>query len=174
MQQSITERTRRYARSSVPAITALVLVVASMVPAGFGSEPGLTPFFALAAVYFWSIQRPDLMPAWLALTLGLFEDLATAQPLAASGLTLLLVQVITAANRRFFIGRPFAASLYGFALAGGIACPLRFAIADIASNSPDHAPLLPVLVQYALTLGLYPVLAWVLSQCQRLTGALEE
>ena len=144
-------------RSTVPGVLALCLLVIGVLPLGLPSIVPATPILALAAVYYWSIYRPDLMPAPLAFALGLMHDILTGGPPGQTALILLLVQGACLSQRRAVIGKPFLVDWVGFVLiAAGtyaaawlLACLFYFAVIDPA----------PVVAQWFLSIVLYPPLA---------------
>lgn len=151
-------------RALTPALFCIMFVILSVVPL---PSPGGTagPAFVMMAVYYWTIQRPDLLPAWAVFSIGLFEDLLTGGRLGVAALTLLIVHIAVAGQRRFFLSRPFAAAWWGFMIVAGIALLLQWIASAIAFG--HRAGLGSVVFQYALSLALYPAVAWLMALVQK-------
>ncbi len=161
MRPAVGFRLNYWLRGAVPAALALCLLVLGVVPLGLPNFVPATPLLPLAAVYYWAIYRPDLMPAPLAFGLGLLHDILTGGPPGQMALVLLLVQGACLSQRRAVVGKSFLVDWVGFALiaagayAGAwlLACVYYFALIDPT----------PVLAQWLMTLILYPPLARLFS-----------
>ncbi|MBL8669269.1 MAG: rod shape-determining protein MreD [Alphaproteobacteria bacterium] len=154
-----------YGRRATPALTFLLLLLVGLLPVPIAGLPAIAPLFTLIAVYYWSIYRPEYMPPWLVLALGLIEDLSSGSALGLSATTLLLVHLGVAAQRRFFISRPFVAAWWGFILVGALAAIGRWLL--LGALTGNYVALHLAAFQYALTLALCPCIAWLLAQAQR-------
>ena len=70
--------------------------------------------FILIAVYYWSLYRPTMMPAWLAFALGIAFDLVAGVPLGLNAFVFVSVQWIVSDQRRFLMGQSFVMIWLGF------------------------------------------------------------
>ena len=87
-----------------PALT-LMLVLVGLIPVGLPYVDPVTPAFAVIAVYYWSIYRPEYLPAGVVFVLGLVQDALGGTPLGMSSLVLLAVLGVGVSQRRVFIGK---------------------------------------------------------------------
>lgn len=155
---------RRKLLALAPAASGVVLVLLAAVPLPVGHIGEAMPKLGLAAVFFWAAHRPDLMTCGAAFVIGLVADLATGAPLAISALVLLAVRQAVSVRRRFFVARPFRELWAGFALVAPLAAALDWALSSLyllAFLAPG-----PVLFQTALTVLLFPPLAWLFARHQ--------
>ena len=153
---------RRGLLALAPAASGGVLVLLAATPLPMGHVGEAMPKLGVAAVFFWAVQRPDLMTYGAAFAIGLIADLATGAPLAISSLVLLAVRYAVPARRRFFAGKPFLTLWAGFALVALLAAALDWALSSLyllALLAPG-----PVLFQTVLTVLLFPPLAWLFSR----------
>lgn len=82
----------------LPAITAALLFVLSLLPWGIG--PLALPALALMAVVYWTARAPAFFPLGLVFILGLFLDLAQLTPLGSQALFFVAAAVMLGRKRR--------------------------------------------------------------------------
>lgn len=142
---------------ALPGVLTVLLVFVGSVPIGVPFVGPMLPAFGLVAVYIFSLQRPDLMPHWLAFLVGLLQDLLSGGPLGLNALVLLAVQGFCSTQRRFLVGRPFALLWAAFVLVAVAAATAGWLIACIyfvALVAPAAS-----LMQIAITSALFPFVA---------------
>lgn len=165
MRLTVWNRVDVFARQLTPFALALLLVLASMVPIPVPGLMAVTPLLTLLAVYHWAVARPELMPAYAVFLIGLVQDLLSATPIGLNASVLLVVYGIVIWQHRFLAGKSFGIVWLGFALVSLGAVVLGWTLASLY-----HGVALPVrvmAVQYAVTLGLYPLFAWAFLRWQR-------
>lgn len=164
MKHSIWVRMDTWVRHMVPISVTLLLLLLTAIPTHMPGFAGVAPVLPLMGVYYWAIYRPDLLPAWAAFLVGVLYDILAGTPLGVHALVLLLVQGVAAGQRRFFLGKSFMVAWWAFGLlAAGSAGLSWILVAILAGQILDPRP---VLFQYVLTLGLFPLLTWVLARTQ--------
>lgn len=164
MKPSIWVRMDTWVRHMVPISVTLLLLLLTAIPTHMPGFAGVAPVLPLMGVYYWAIYRPDLLPAWAAFLVGVLYDILAGTPLGVHALVLLLVQGVAAGQRRFFLGKSFMVAWWAFGLlAAGSAGLSWILVAILAGQILDPRP---VLFQYVLTLGLFPLLTWVLARTQ--------
>lgn len=145
-------RKRTPASVMIGSLLALVPVVTTV--------PILPPFgFLMLAA--WRLRRPETLPVWGAVPLGLFDDLVSGQPLGSAVLlwTLAIIAIDVLETRlvwrSFGIDWLIAAGACAFVLLGGrlLATPLS-----------AHVDM-PLLLQVLTTAALFPLVA---ALCARL------
>jgi len=155
----------RFISALIPASTAILFVLASIVPAGVPGFSTVTPLLSVAAIFFWVVARPSLMPPAAVFGIGLFQDVLSGGPIGLWALTFLLVQYLSLSQRQFLVGQAFVLGWIGFAsIVTGAAC-LAWIAACIYYDvflSP-----VPVFVQAALTILVYPAIALILISLSR-------
>ena len=163
--QSAWTRLDHSARGLFPFTLTLLLIMLGVVPF---SVPGLSPImpaFALIAVYYWTIYRPDLMPPWAIFLIGLATDLLGGGPLGVGVFVLLVVYATVAAQRRVFASGNFLLvwALFLPIAAGALALSWIFSCLILDSLIDPR----PAVFRYLTTVATYPCLAWLFGQAQR-------
>ena len=103
-----------------------MLVFAAALPWRLPAFAEVTPAFAVMAVFYWTIYRPERLPYVATFGIGVLQDLLAGTPLGMTALLLLVVQGVVASQRTFFRGKPFLVIWWGFSHgdAGGRAARL--------------------------------------------------
>ena len=164
MKPSIWVRMDTWVRHMVPISVTLLLLLLTAIPTHLPGFAGVAPVLPLMGVYYWAIYRPDLLPAWAAFLVGVLYDILAGTPLGVHALVLLLVQGVSAGQRRFFLGKSFMVAWWAFGLLAAGSAGLSWILVAILSGQILDPR--PVLFQYVLTLGLFPLLTWVLARTQ--------
>lgn len=155
------------ARQLTPLGSAIVFTILVVLPLDLPVIGTVSPAWPLIAVYVWSLLRPDLFPAVAAFAVGLLYDALGGAPIGVNAAVFVVVHLVVAGERQrlFFHGKPFPLVWLGFAMVlfGAIA-------AGWLLSSAWNGMLLParmLLLQYFVTLGLFPLAAWVLYGWRR-------
>ncbi len=152
-------------RFFLPAATVLFFVLLSVLVWPLPFVGPIAPSFGLAAVYYWSIYRPDLFSPSVSFFLGLLNDAIHFLPPGLSAFIFVGVRQLAFSQRRFFIGQTFFMLWFGFALVAFLAVLVSGGV--LAFLNGRFAALFPVLIQYLLTLAVFPLPAWILIRLQR-------
>lgn len=165
MRPTLWQRLDAVARNLTPFGLTLVLVILSVVPLHLPDFQRVAPGLALMAVYHWAIYRPNLLPASVVFLIGVLQDALTGLPLGVSALVFLTVYGVVLSQRRFFAGKSFVIVWLGFAMvAAGAAVQswLLVSVFNTAFLNPEAA-----FYQYVVTVGAFPLLAWIFLRWQR-------
>jgi len=150
--------------SILPALLAVMLVILANTPVSFTGGLLPAPVLALAAVYFWVLVRPDLMPPFAVLVIGLLEDLLSGGPPGLWAAGFLAAYTLTDRQRETFAGLTGAGVFVGFAGAVLLAAATAYGLAALVYLRLP--PLPPLLLESVSTLVFYPLVAipmgWVL------------
>ena len=152
-------------RCMTPFVITLCLALVPVLPLHLPHETDLVPAFTLMSVFYWTVYRPDLMPASAVFAIGIIQDFAAGAPLGITSLILLGTHGVVLGQRRLFVGKPFAMAWSGFALVDAAATAVSWSFASLLAAEPlaVSAPLL----QFVATLVLFPVLAWLFVRTHR-------
>ena len=156
-------------RATIPALTLLLCIFVTTIPFGLPYLADVTPFLSLIAVYYWSIYRPDLMPAAVAFAGGLLQDVLTGGPVGLLALVLVLVHGIGVSQRRVFLGKSFQVEWWGFGLV--TAGAIFFAWAAASLYFTMFIEVRPFVVQALLTVAIYPLVTRLFSRAARVLRA---
>ena len=147
----------RWLRGLIPLTVTVVLVFAGSLPWRLPAFVEVTPAFAVMAVFYWTIYRPDRLPYVATFAIGVLQDLLVGTPLGMTALVLLTVQGVVASQRTFFRGKPFLVVWWGFSMVMPAAGLLGWMIGSACFDA--LLPIVPIAVQVALTTLLFPVFA---------------
>lgn len=138
----------------------LVNVAPSRVP-GFSE---IAPSLPIIGVFYWTIYRPDLMPAWAALLIGTLIDVLGGTPLGINALILLMIRGIVSAQRRFFLANSFPMAWGSFALIAAGALGGSWLLFSLLQGQASEPQIL--LWQYVVMMGIFPLMTVILAYTQ--------
>jgi rod shape-determining protein MreD len=151
----------------VPTLTLLVLAFLSVLPLRFPDYAAVAPLLALAGLYYWTIQRPDLLPPAAIFLCGLVLDLLSGAPLGVAALVFLLTRVIVVPQRRFFVDRLFPFLWGGFTLVAAAAIAFLWLLGSLLGSV--MLDVRAAMLQWVLTVACFPAVAYLLVRAQRAT-----
>jgi rod shape-determining protein MreD len=154
-------------RALLPLATALLAVMADVLPVPHVGPASVTPVATLCVAFFWSLYRPDLFGAGTAFATGLAHDALAGLPLGLTSLVLLLVRQVVVAQQRFVVTRSFSVIWCCFVLLALAALALRWTLASLWWGRL-FAPQ-PLVFELLLTLALYPVATLLLARAHNFT-----
>ena len=165
MKPTVWQRLDVIARKLTPFALTLALIVLSVVPTHLPGFARVAPMLAVMAIYHWTLNRPELLPAAALFFLGLLQDSLSGMPLGVNVLVFLTVYGVVLSQRRFFAGKSFLITWLGFALVAAGAAAESWLLV-----SAFHVTLLEptaVFYGYIMTAGCFPVLAWIFIRWQQ-------
>ncbi len=159
------QRLDTWTRASSPLALTLMIVILNVVPMRLPDFAVITPDFVLMAAFYWIVHRPDLMRPWGVFCVGLLSDILSGTPLGVNALILLFAHWAIVSQHKVFRGKSFVLLWCGFALVAAGAKLLTMVLA----LAVGHGFINPVvqIVQYALTVALYPPVALIMGRAQR-------
>ncbi len=146
---------------AVPTVaTMLASLLPLMVPVI--AEAPILPPFGLLTILAWRLLRPGFWAPWAPLPLGLFDDLASGQPLGSAMLSWTVAFLAIEASERTLIWRDYWQDWFtaALAIAGCIAAGFLFALFTGGS-----APIYAVVPQIVASILVFPI---VVRLCARL------
>ena len=149
-------------RALLPLATALLAVLADVLPLRHVGPASVTPLATLCVAFFWSLYRPDLFGVGTAFATGLAHDALAGLPLGLTSLVLLLVRQVVVAQQRFVVARSFPVIWCCFLLLALVALALRWALSCLWWGRLFAAQ--PMVFELLLTLALYPVVTLLLAR----------
>jgi rod shape-determining protein MreD len=167
METPLTNRVAELSRAAIPFLFSALLILAAVLPYGLPKSSLAAPVLALISVYYWSVFRPELMPAGAAFLLGLLVDVLSGGPPGLNALILILVHWAASGQRRALAGKSFAVGWLGYLLIAGGAAILNWFLASLF-----HAEIIesvPLLLSHAIGTAAYPLVAIFLARLQPLT-----
>ncbi|MDH3475442.1 MAG: rod shape-determining protein MreD [Rhodospirillales bacterium] len=166
MKQGLWHRLDVLGRSLSPLIITLLLVTAGFVPLQVPNIAPVIPSLALIGVYYWAVHRPDLMTIWSIFAIGLFQDLLSGGYVGVGILALLMVHLVVDTQRRYFARATFQGLWVMFAVVAAAAIYLMWLLNSILQG--ELLEVRPALFQFLTTVAVYPCLAWIFAQAQKI------
>lgn len=147
----------------IPLLTILLGSLAPLLPI-IAMGPVVPPF-AFMFLIAWRIQRPGLLPMWIGLPLGAFDDLFSGQPFGSAvllwSLTMLALEAI---ETRF----PWRGFWQDWLTAAALVAVYLVLAAFIASAGIDLRIILLILPQVVLSITLFPIVARMVAFFDRI------
>ena len=172
MQQlSFLQKVDSRARRILPFGLTLIVLLFGLTPTHLPGFAQITPMYALIAVYFWSIYRPELLGYGSGFAIGILEDLLTGTPLGIGALTILLTQWVVLNQQKFFHAKAFVVTWFAFTIVAFGAAFLKWICIGLVAES-GFTPVRELFAAYLVTVTIYPIVAWLLSKAK--TGLLED
>ena len=166
METHLAHRVANYARAGIPVAVSLLLVLAAILPYGLPKSSLAAPILALISVYYWSVFRPELMPAGAAFLIGLMVDVLSGGPPGLNALVLILVHWAASGQRRVLAGKSFAVAWLGYLLIAAGAAIINWFFASLFHTTAIES--VPLVVSRAIGTAAYPLVALFLARMQLL------
>lgn len=164
MKPSLWHRLDTVARQLVPFLMTLALLLAGILPLHITSLQSVAPMLPLCAVFYWTLYRPDLMPAIAVFAIGLLQDILVGLPVGVSACVLVCVHAAVNTQRAFFAGKSFGVLWLGFAVVASAAQLFGWLLTCIyylALITPDR-----IVFQAITTIGCFPIFCRALQRCR--------
>lgn len=165
MKPAFWQRLDLWARNISPVGLTIILILINVVPTHIPGFASIVPQLALMAVFHWTVFRPDLVPIWAIFIIGILQDSLSGAPMGLNTMVFLTIYGIVLSQRRFFLGKTFLVEWLGFSI---IAAGASFQ--SWVLLSAYHVYVIasgPIVFQYFMTIGLYPILAWAMGRWHR-------
>jgi rod shape-determining protein MreD len=154
----------------LPIATTILAALLSIEPLHLDGYAALTPAFTLMATYYWTIYRPDLLPALWLFLIGTIQDLLSGGLPGVTAVTLLLARAIVLPNRHYSVDRPFPFIWAGFTLLTGGAMLFSWALHSLLAA--ELLDLRGPVLRAVLTVAAFPIANFLMGRSQRaLIGA---
>ena len=160
---------RQAAGLLLPFFTIIAAMLMMPLPMGlplFGQS--FMPNLPLLTIFLWTLYRPDLLPPFVVLALGVLADLLMRGPLGVSCLVFLAGYGITISQRVYWAGLKGLGLINGFLFVAFTAELLSW-----GANSFAHGHLLsplPAIVEGAASIVFLPLARAVFGPFERLAG----
>lgn len=120
----------------------------------------------LAAIYYWSLFRPALLPSWLVFLLGVGFDFLTGLPLGLHALIFLLLQWLVRDQRLILTGQSFFAIWIGFSLVLSLVYISEWAV--MAAAQGQALPVIFFIYDFFAGVFIFPLVFFILNNVHRL------
>ena len=158
------QRIDRSARQLAPFLSSVILVMFSALPVYLPGYGQVVVDVGLMTVFYWAIYRPDLFPVIAAFVLGLWQDILVGSPIGLHAFILLLANWAIVSQRTFFQGKSFAVIWWCFSLVALTSALVSWIL--VCALNTTLVSSMAVIFQAALTVGVFPFMAWFLARAQ--------
>lgn len=158
-------RAGRIVMTVLPVAMGLICVLLSFVPAGriFGSAT--MPAFALMAIYYWAIVRPEMFPVYAVFLVGLLSDLLSDGPIGLWAFVYVLTYIVVLTQRFLAVNAPFSVFWLGFLMAASLAGFIGWGAASLFYGT--ILPVKPIVSHIFATVIVFPIFAIVFGRIER-------
>lgn len=157
LQDEMAENVKGYFQRLSPMFFSLFLILMSYVPLNFVLSSNIRPAVGLVCVYYWIIHRPDIFNLFSVFILGLIEDILSAVPMGTNIFSLLVLYLLLLNLGRFFNGKPFIVTWYGFAILSLLTLFGKWLVVSVYYG--QFLPFVQVLFSYCFSVAAYPILS---------------
>jgi rod shape-determining protein MreD len=154
----------RFLAALVPFALAIIGTAIANFPVSVTNGFLPAPLFGLMPLYFWGLLRPDLMPPWAALLVGLMEDLLSGGAPGIWAASFVACYIFIDRQRDSLASLASYGAILGFALAMLVATSTAFAI--IAVYYWRVPPVTPAIIAFAVNVLWYVPALWFMNRVQ--------
>ncbi len=149
----------------LPFVIGVFCVLLSFVPISriFGSST--MPAFALMAIYYWAVVRPNMFSVYAVFVVGLLTDLLSAGPIGLWAFTYVFTYTVVLTQRFLIINAPFSVFWFGFGLAGVLVGAVSWGLASISYGM--FLPVWPILAHILVTVAFFPFFSFLFGRIER-------
>jgi rod shape-determining protein MreD len=158
-------RASRIVMTILPFAIGLFCVLLSFVPIGRIFGTSIMPAFALMAVYYWAVVRPDMFPVYAVFLIGLLTDLLSAGPIGLWAFVYVVTYAIVLTQRFLAINAPFSVFWFGFLLAALLAGTISWCVASLLFGVILSVK--PILMHMLVTVAVFPIMAFLFGRIER-------
>lgn len=163
---TFSKKLENFARFCVVYALIGVFVLLDLVSFNIPHFQDIRPCFTLMALFYWSIYRPTLVPAWFAFLLGILLDTMGGLPIGLNAGLFVIAQYMVSGQRKMFMGQPFITVFFGYCFVSAITLFLQWGIYALVSGS--RIPVEPILGMGALGIAFFPVALLVMNASHKI------
>lgn len=149
----------------VPLGTLLILTILSAIPISVLGSSAICPFFNFVGVFYWSIYRPDRLPIFGLVGIGIIGDLLLGTVVGFTSILFLILFALTIPLRNLLVTKSFYFIWLGFTLVCALVCFGAWVIVSVISGQLSE--IVGITMQLGMTIASFPVLLWILTGLQR-------
>ncbi|MBL0897822.1 MAG: hypothetical protein IBJ17_03855 [Reyranella sp.] len=155
----------RWGRAALPGSVLLFFVLLTLAPLRAPYLSDTLPLLPVLVVFQFSLATPERLPGPLLLAMGVLLDLllgGPGAPVGVSALGFVLIRAAVVANRRYLVGVPFLFQWIGFCILCWGFVVLVWAFTALWTWTAIDP--VPAMMQYAVVIVVYPLLAPLLAR----------
>ena len=145
----------------LPVLTLMAALIIDLLPLPSPGPLVAWPNLYGAAFFFWTLQRPDLLPPIALFGLGILSDVVAGLPIGVTSVALLAGRALLLPGQRWLLAQPWPLAWTCFVPLAMLLAGLRWGLVSLLQAR--LFPLAPVLVEAGLAVLAYPLVAGLLS-----------
>lgn len=142
--------------SSLPIVITLMLAILALVSKHVAGLSHFMPLLPLIPIFYWGMMHAREMPYWFVFLFGLIMDAVSGLPLGLSSLLYVVLLALLHTQRKYIYKEGFVVKWGYFSLVLAVVDGLEWIILSLFHGQAQGV--WPVLLQWLLTVGCYPVL----------------
>lgn len=158
-------RASRIVMMLLPFVIGVICVFFSFVPVGRIFGTSVMPAFALMAIYYWAVVRPEMFPVYAVFLVGLLSDLLSGGPFGLWAFIYVLTYAVVLTQRFLAVNAPFSVFWFGFLLAAAFAGLTSWIVASLIHGV--FISVRPIFMHMLATVLVFPVLAFLFGRIER-------
>tara|TARA_B100000579_G_scaffold281521_1_gene233075 strand:+ start:114 stop:629 length:516 start_codon:yes stop_codon:yes gene_type:complete len=166
MKLTVWQRLDLFSRQLTPFLLTVLLIFISSVPYEIPNLGRVMPLLSLIAIFHWGVYRAELLPNYAVFFIGFFQDVLSGVPIGIHTLIYILAYNLILTQQRFFARKSFYIIWLGFAVVSAGVMFLLWGFISILSGVVID--FVPVISQYGIGVGMYPIISYAFSRWQQL------
>ena len=165
MKLTVWQRLDLFSRQLTPFLLTVLLIFISSVPYEIPNLGRVMPLLSLIAIFHWGVYRAELLPNYAVFFIGFFQDVLSGVPIGIHTLIYILAYNLILTQQRFFARKSFYIIWLGFAVVSAGVMFLLWGFISILSGVVID--FVPVISQYGIGVGMYPIISYAFSRWQQ-------
>ena len=165
MKLTVWQRLDLFSRQLTPFLLTILLICISSVPYEIPNLGRVMPLLSLIAIFHWGVYRAELLPNYAVFFIGFFQDVLSGVPIGIHTLIYILAYNLILTQQRFFARKSFYIIWLGFAVVSAGVMFLLWGFISILSGVVID--FVPVISQYGIGVGMYPIISYAFSRWQQ-------
>ncbi|MGV8996759.1 MAG: rod shape-determining protein MreD [Parvibaculaceae bacterium] len=149
----------------LPFVIGVFCVLLSFVPISRIIGASTMPAFAMMAIFYWAVVRPEMFPVYAVFVMGLLTDLLSAGPIGLWAFTYTLTYTLVLTQRFLIINVPFSVFWFAFLVTLIVEGAISWLVASVIYGT--LLPVRPVLAYVIVTAAVFPLFAFLFGRIER-------
>lgn len=157
-------RASRLVMTVLPVVIGLACVLLSFVPMGRIFGTAAMPSFALMAIYYWAVVRPEMFPVYAVFSVGLLCDFLSAGPIGLWAFVYVFTYIVVLTQRFLGVNATFLVFWLGFLMTACLSGLIAWGVASIVFGMV--LTLKPVMQNIVVTVAVFPLFSFLFGFIQ--------
>ncbi len=150
---------------ALPATSIILLLLLSALPGNITALTSILAALPLLALFYWTLTRPGRLSLVFIMCAGLLQDVLLSTPFGLNAVLWVLFRLLIVTQRKQIVGQGFVVAWVSCGLM--LFAVLALQCLAVGFNGGQRISLAPVLMQWAISVLLYPGLHAFLTRIER-------